>query len=215
MIPRMISTIPTTVFAPIERSFALCRRQARRIRPPTSATKNRTRNRKNRMRAIPAAAIAIPPNPKTAAKIATRKKPRAQRSILPPRSEIYLQVGASSSRPCLLLKKARRKPGPLVTRPFYAGRDVSSIRGNPYWDTRYRVKISGISRHGGTPEREIRNFQALYYHCVTWKLLLAAETGARCALLKLRMRRADLSQPNSVRLSSYRRRTPTGSKTRG
>jgi hypothetical protein len=30
----------------------------------------------------------MPPKPRTAAKIATRKKPRAQRSIVPPRSEI-------------------------------------------------------------------------------------------------------------------------------
>lgn len=46
-----------------------------------------TRNRKNRNLAIPAAAAAIPVNPKTAATSAMIRKIKAQRSILSPPSE--------------------------------------------------------------------------------------------------------------------------------
>jgi len=46
----------------------------------TKLTKNTTRKMKNRMRAMSDAPLAIPPNPKIAAMIATIKKTTAQRS---------------------------------------------------------------------------------------------------------------------------------------
>jgi hypothetical protein len=42
---------------------------------------NKTRNMKNKIFAIPAAATATPENPKSAATRATKKKPKAQRNI--------------------------------------------------------------------------------------------------------------------------------------
>jgi hypothetical protein len=55
--------------------------QVRRAKPPSKAAKKRTRNMKNRILAIPAAAAAIPANPKIAAIIATTKKASAHRNI--------------------------------------------------------------------------------------------------------------------------------------
>src|SRR5215210_361795 len=52
-----------------------------RISPMTSDTTKAMRNRKNRILAIPAAPEAMPPNPKTAAMMATMKKPIAQLSM--------------------------------------------------------------------------------------------------------------------------------------
>jgi hypothetical protein len=50
------------------------------IAPITMATTSRTRNTKKRIRAIPAAAVAIPVKPKSAAMIATTNRPIAQRN---------------------------------------------------------------------------------------------------------------------------------------
>jgi hypothetical protein len=47
------------------------------LRPVMRPTRNNTRNTKNRILAIPAAAPAIPPNPKTAASIAMIKNIQA------------------------------------------------------------------------------------------------------------------------------------------
>ena len=51
--------------------------------PTTSVTRNPIRNKKNSSFAIPTDAEAIPPKPNNAARIATMRKPRAQRSIRP------------------------------------------------------------------------------------------------------------------------------------
>jgi hypothetical protein len=58
--------------------------QARRVKPPTRESKKRIRKRKNKIRAIPTAAAAIPKKPKIAATKATMKKTIAQRSMNPP-----------------------------------------------------------------------------------------------------------------------------------
>jgi hypothetical protein len=53
-------------------------------RPVNSEMINKIKNMKNRIFAMPAAALTSPPNPKTAATIATTRKIRAQCNIVIP-----------------------------------------------------------------------------------------------------------------------------------
>src|ERR1700676_523109 len=64
--------------------------RCRDAKPPIKDTRNKMRNTKNRILAIPAAATAIPPNPKTAATIAITRNMAEYRSIDPP-SELELE----------------------------------------------------------------------------------------------------------------------------
>jgi hypothetical protein len=59
------------------------------VRPLIKETRNKMRNTKNSILAIPAAATAIPPNPKTAATIAMIRNIADQRSIRPPSEMVF------------------------------------------------------------------------------------------------------------------------------
>ena len=102
-----------------EPGYAASSDQARRTNPPTRETKNKTRKMKNKIRATPAAAAAIPRNPKTAAIKATTKNANAQRSIPPPvKSEVAPKKAARPFVCTLLGPKApymhQRNSGPRL-----------------------------------------------------------------------------------------------------
>jgi hypothetical protein len=59
------------------------------VRPLIKEIRNKMRNTKNSILAIPAAAIAIAPNPKTAATIAMIRNIADQRSIRPPSEMVF------------------------------------------------------------------------------------------------------------------------------
>jgi hypothetical protein len=74
--------------------------RCRDAKPLIKDTRNKMRNTKNRILAMPAAARAIPPKPKTAATIAITRNMADHRSIDPP-SELALEqfsAGEGASR---------------------------------------------------------------------------------------------------------------------
>ncbi len=91
-----------------QRNLITARLQTLRISPLSRATKKSTRKMKNRIFAMPAAAKAMPPNPKTAAINAMMKKAIAHRSIL--RSSSSPRLERWNVQFCILLTPAALTP---------------------------------------------------------------------------------------------------------
>jgi hypothetical protein len=68
--------------------------RCRDAKPLIKDTRNKMRNTKNRILAIPAAATAMPPKPKTAATIAITRNMADHRSIDPPSELAFEQFSA-------------------------------------------------------------------------------------------------------------------------